>query len=123
VADAIPQMPPQEHLSRDAATGGKGPRGSASRQLCQGPGHGPTPERRDTRSQAAREDDKGGQMAQVHRETARLVELKSMLAAYRQMTIEEAEEGDAGDRQMEIEQEVWRLEQELHARKPVGRAA
>ncbi len=62
-------------------------------------------------------------MRRIRPEIARLVELKSMLSAYRQMTIDEAEAGDAGDRQIEIEHEVWILEQDLHDRKPVSRAA
>jgi hypothetical protein len=36
-----------------------------------------------------------------------------MLAAYRRMTVEEVEEGGWGDLQIEIESELWRLEQEL----------
>jgi hypothetical protein len=43
----------------------------------------------------------------------RVEELRAMLAAYRQMTIEELEDSDWGDVQVEIEQELWRLEQEL----------
>jgi hypothetical protein len=62
-------------------------------------------------------------MAQIRREAARLAELKAMLLAYRHMTLEEAEAGDAGDRQIEIEHEVWRIEQDLHARKLPARAA
>ena len=44
---------------------------------------------------------------------ARVEELRAMLAAYRQMTIEEVEDGGWGDVQIEIEEELWRLEQEL----------
>jgi len=62
-------------------------------------------------------------MAHVKHETARLAELKEMLAAYRHMTIEEAEATDAGDRQIEIEQEVWLLEQGQYSWKPAVLAA
>ena len=44
---------------------------------------------------------------------ARIVELQTMIAAYRQMTVEEADASDAGDREIEAEAELWRLEQEL----------
>ena len=44
---------------------------------------------------------------------ARAEELRAMLAAYRVMTVEEVEEGGYGDLQVEIEAELWRLEQEL----------
>lgn len=43
----------------------------------------------------------------------RVEELRAMLAAYRQMTIEEIEDGGWGDLEIEIESELWRLEQEL----------
>jgi hypothetical protein len=62
-------------------------------------------------------------MATVRRDAARLAELKEMLDAYRHMTIEEAEATSAGDRQFELEQEVWRLEQEIHPRRTAARAA
>lgn len=55
-------------------------------------------------------------MAYDKQETARLVELREKLAAYRHMTIEEAEATDAGDRQIEMEHEVWLLEQERYKR-------
>jgi len=45
--------------------------------------------------------------------TRRVEELRAMLAAYRLMTIEEVEASDWGDVQFEIEEELWRLEQEL----------
>lgn len=35
-----------------------------------------------------------------------------MIAAYRQLTVEEAEFSDAGDLELEMEAELWRLEQE-----------
>ena len=44
----------------------------------------------------------------------RIDELRAMLAAYREMTIEEVEDSDWGDVQVEIEAEVWQLEQELY---------
>lgn len=43
----------------------------------------------------------------------RAEELRAMLAAYRRMTVDEVEEGGWGDLQVEIESELWRLEQEL----------
>jgi len=39
-----------------------------------------------------------------------------MLAAYRRMSIEEVEDSGWGDLQVEIEDELWRLEQELFDR-------
>ncbi len=62
-------------------------------------------------------------MAYAKHETTRLTELKEMLAAYRQMTIEEAEAGGVGDLQIEMEQEVWLLEQEQHSRTIAAKAA
>jgi hypothetical protein len=44
---------------------------------------------------------------------ARIDELKAMLASYRLLTVEEAEQGDWGDAQVELEGELWRLEQEI----------
>ncbi len=41
--------------------------------------------------------------------------MRAMLAAYRCLTIEEAERDNWGDMQVEIEAELWRLEQELVA--------
>ncbi len=55
--------------------------------------------------------------------TARVTELRAMLAAYRGLTVEEAESGNWGDIEIEVEAELWRLEQELHAvpgRRPVA---
>lgn len=46
--------------------------------------------------------------------TNRIMELRAIIAAYSQMTVEEAMESDAGDREIEAEAELWRLEQELH---------
>lgn len=48
-----------------------------------------------------------------HSKVVRLEELKAMLASYRLMTVEEVENSGWGDLQIEIEGEVWRLEQEL----------
>ena len=42
-------------------------------------------------------------------------ELRAMLAAYRYLTVEEAEQGNWGDLQIELEAELWRLEQDLLA--------
>jgi hypothetical protein len=44
--------------------------------------------------------------------TARIEELRATLAAYRHLTVEEAERGNWGDMQVELEAELWRLEQE-----------
>jgi hypothetical protein len=44
----------------------------------------------------------------------RIEELKAMLASYRLMTIDEVEASGWGDLQIELEGEVWRLEQELY---------
>jgi hypothetical protein len=44
----------------------------------------------------------------------RLAELRAMLAAYRLMTVEEVEATGWGDLEIELEGEVWRIEQELH---------
>ncbi len=44
---------------------------------------------------------------------ARVRELREMLSGYREMTIEEVEAGDRADVQVELEGEIWRLEEEL----------
>jgi uncharacterized protein (UPF0371 family) len=44
----------------------------------------------------------------------RLQELKEMLASYRLMTVEDVEASGWGDLEIELEGEVWRLEQELN---------
>jgi hypothetical protein len=44
----------------------------------------------------------------------RVTELRAMLAAYRHMTVEEVEQSGWGDLEIEIEGELWRIEQELH---------
>jgi hypothetical protein len=63
-------------------------------------------------------------MKKASTDTARVQELRAMLAVYRQMTIDEVEDGGWGDVQFEIEQELWRLEQELYdARRRAWRAA
>jgi hypothetical protein len=46
--------------------------------------------------------------------TIRLQELKAMLASYRLMTVDEVESTGWGDLEIELEGEVWLLEQELH---------
>jgi len=47
-------------------------------------------------------------------DTLRVAELRAMLAAYRHLTVEEAQNGNWGDIQIELEAELWRLEQELY---------
>ncbi len=47
----------------------------------------------------------------------RAEELRAMLAAYRSMTIEEIEDGEWGDLAVELEGELWQLEQELFDRR------
>jgi hypothetical protein len=46
----------------------------------------------------------------------RAAELRAMLAAYRCLTVEEAERSNWGDIQVELEAELWRLEQGFLAR-------
>ncbi len=53
----------------------------------------------------------------------RAEELRAMLAEYRRMTIEEVEDGEWGELELEIEGELWRLEQELLDRDHRKRAA
>lgn len=53
----------------------------------------------------------------------RVDDLRAMLAAYRQMTIEELEDGTWGDLQIEIEGDLWRLEQELFDARRGSKAA
>lgn len=63
-------------------------------------------------------------MRKSERHSTRVEELKAMLAAYRNMTVAEAEDGLWGDQQIEIEGELWRLEQEsLDGYRRPGRAA
>jgi hypothetical protein len=45
----------------------------------------------------------------------RIAELRAILDACRHLTVEEADNGNWGDIQIELEAEVWRLEQDLHA--------
>ncbi len=52
-------------------------------------------------------------MKKPNPKAVRLTELKAMLGSYRLMTIEEVESTGWGDLEVEIEGEVWRLEQEL----------
>ena len=54
-------------------------------------------------------------MTQQRRISARMAELRASIAAYHEMTVEEAEASDAGDRELEAQAELWRLEQDLHA--------
>jgi hypothetical protein len=44
---------------------------------------------------------------------ARIAELRAIIASYHAMTVEEAEQTDAGDREFEARTELWRLEQEM----------
>jgi hypothetical protein len=46
--------------------------------------------------------------------SVRLEELKTMLGSYRLMTVEEVEATGWGDLAVELEGEIWRIEQELH---------
>jgi hypothetical protein len=46
--------------------------------------------------------------------TIRVQELKAILASYRLMTVDEVEASGWGDLEIELEGEVWLLEQELH---------
>ncbi len=63
-------------------------------------------------------------MKKATSEATRVQELRAMLAVYREMSIEEIEDGGWGDVQFEIEQELWRLEQELvDARRRIWPAA
>jgi hypothetical protein len=52
-------------------------------------------------------------MKKLDPKVKRLQELKEMLASYRLMTIEEVEATGWGDVEVELEGEIWRLEQEL----------
>jgi hypothetical protein len=56
-------------------------------------------------------------MPRTRAKANRVEDLRAMLAAYRRLTIEEAEESDWGDVQIEIEGELWRLEQEIYNRR------
>jgi hypothetical protein len=53
-------------------------------------------------------------MKKPNPKTVRLEELKTMLASYRLMTVEDVESSGWGDLEVELEGEIWRLEQELH---------
>ena len=59
----------------------------------------------------------------ITKKDVRIAELRAILAAYRYLTVEEAEHGNWGDIQMELEAEVWRLEQDLHADSTPGAVA
>ena len=45
--------------------------------------------------------------------SARMAELKAIIEAYRNLTVEEAEDSGAGDLEVEAVAELWRLEQEV----------
>jgi hypothetical protein len=47
-----------------------------------------------------------------------MTELRAIVDAYRNLTIEEAEASDAGDREAEAVAELWRLEQAALDRTP-----
>ncbi|HEY3383994.1 MAG TPA: hypothetical protein VGK32_19695 [Vicinamibacterales bacterium] len=53
-------------------------------------------------------------MKRPNAKAVRLQELRTILSAYRHMTVEEVESEGWGDLEIELEGEVWRLEQELH---------
>ncbi len=57
------------------------------------------------------------------RQSTRMTELRAIVEAYRNLSIEEAEASDAGDREAEAVAELWRLEQaDLdQAPRPAGR--
>jgi len=52
-------------------------------------------------------------MKKPNPKAVRIEELKTMLASYRLMTVEEVEATGWGDLAIELEGEIWRLEQEL----------
>ncbi len=52
-------------------------------------------------------------MRKTYPASARIEELRGILAEYRRMTVEEVEDAGWGDVEIEIESELWRLEQEL----------
>lgn len=54
------------------------------------------------------------------RQSARMTELRAIIDAYRNLTIEEAEQSDAGDREAEAVAELWRLEQAALDHRPRG---
>jgi uncharacterized coiled-coil DUF342 family protein len=60
-------------------------------------------------------------MSTSPRQATRIEELRAIIDAYHQMTVEEAEESDAGDREVEAQAELWRLEQELRRPEPPHR--
>ncbi len=62
-------------------------------------------------------------MQKPEKGSARAAELHAILAAYRHLTIEEAERSNWGDIEVELEAELWRLEQELVARDARRRSA
>jgi hypothetical protein len=52
-------------------------------------------------------------MRKPNPKAVRVEELKTMLSSYRLMTVEEVESTGWGDLAVELEGEIWRLEQEL----------
>ncbi|BCS30913.1 hypothetical protein TBR22_A01140 [Luteitalea sp. TBR-22] len=52
------------------------------------------------------------------RHSTRMTELRAIIDAYRNLSIEEAEASDAGDREAEAVAELWRLEQAAHDDSP-----
>jgi hypothetical protein len=52
-------------------------------------------------------------MKKPNPKAARLEELKQMLSSYRLMSIDDVESTGWGDLEIELEGEIWRLEQEL----------
>lgn len=52
-----------------------------------------------------------------------MAELRAIIESYRNLSIEEAEASDAGDREVEAVAELWRLEQAAaeHGPEPVRR--
>ena len=52
-------------------------------------------------------------MTASRRRNARIAELVAIIESYRAMTVEEAEMTDAGEREIEAEAELWRLQQDV----------
>ena len=52
-------------------------------------------------------------MRKPEKAASRATELHAILAAYRHLTIGEAERGNWGDIEVELEAEIWKLEQEM----------
>lgn len=62
---------------------------------------------------ACRHEGADAMKKKANAKVTRLQALREMLSDYRRMTIEEVDATGWGDRQIELEGEVWRLEQEL----------